>query len=113
MMTGKRPTDPMFDQGLNLHNFAQRSLPDHVMEILDPILIVNNIQELEPEVADTNLQGSRKERYGNVTEECLISLVKIGVACSMELAQDRMDICKVMLELQSLRRILQETLTGA
>ncbi|GKV42860.1 hypothetical protein SLEP1_g50222 [Rubroshorea leprosula] len=28
MMTGKRPTDSLFEGGLNLHNYAKTALPD-------------------------------------------------------------------------------------
>nr|GEU32879.1 receptor kinase-like protein Xa21 [Tanacetum cinerariifolium] len=39
MMTGKRPTDPMFQEGLNLHSYVQMAFPDHVMEIVEPTLL--------------------------------------------------------------------------
>ncbi|GMP23344.1 hypothetical protein CsSME_00000976 [Camellia sinensis var. sinensis] len=29
---GKRPTDSIFEEGLNLHTFSRMALPDHVME---------------------------------------------------------------------------------
>ncbi|GMP23345.1 hypothetical protein CsSME_00000976 [Camellia sinensis var. sinensis] len=32
MTTGKRPTDSIFEEGLNLHTFSRMALPDHVME---------------------------------------------------------------------------------
>ena len=35
MFTRKRPTDDMFKDGLNLHNFVKTALPD----ILDPNLL--------------------------------------------------------------------------
>ncbi|KAA8539435.1 hypothetical protein F0562_026127 [Nyssa sinensis] len=118
MMTGKKPTDPMFEDGmehhsfarmalpgifllevltgkrpklnddvLDLHNFARKALPDSVIEIVDPILL--------------------KEIKEESTVKCLISLVKIGVACSMESPQDRMKIKKVIRELNLINDILQ------
>ena len=39
MFTGKRPTDSMFKDELNLHNFASTALPDRISEIVDPILL--------------------------------------------------------------------------
>jgi hypothetical protein len=38
MITGKRPTDDMFKDGLNLHSYVRMSLPDFVGEVADPIL---------------------------------------------------------------------------
>lgn len=40
MFTGKRPTDNMFVDGLNLHNFVKEALPQGVKEIADPRLFL-------------------------------------------------------------------------
>ncbi|KAM3701952.1 hypothetical protein ACJW31_05G213500 [Castanea mollissima] len=42
MITGKRPTDSMFDGSLNLHNYASIAWPNRVLEIVDPKLLNNN-----------------------------------------------------------------------
>lgn len=81
MMTGKRPTDSMFQEGHNLHHFAQMSLPNKVTDILDNVLLQDN-------------------------EECLISAVKIGVACSLESPKDRMRTSDVFRELNVLKGLL-------
>ncbi|KAH0686056.1 hypothetical protein KY285_016599 [Solanum tuberosum] len=39
MFTGRRPTDEMFKDNFNLHNYANATLPDRVMHITDPILL--------------------------------------------------------------------------
>ncbi|KAF3959574.1 hypothetical protein CMV_015623 [Castanea mollissima] len=77
MITGKRPTNRVFEGGLILHNYASMALPNRVIEISDPKLLNN--------CGDTDR-----------TEECLISMVKIGVSCSMELPQERWDIIKAL-----------------
>ena len=50
MFTGKRPTDDMFKDGLNLHDFVKTALPDQVIDILDP----NLLWEREDEMAWMN-----------------------------------------------------------
>ncbi|GAU16445.1 hypothetical protein TSUD_117940 [Trifolium subterraneum] len=35
MLTGRRPTDEMFQDGQNMHNFVAASFPDNLMQILD------------------------------------------------------------------------------
>nr|GFB83034.1 protein kinase-like domain-containing protein [Tanacetum cinerariifolium] len=35
VMTGKKPTDGMFNEGLSLHKFAYMALPDHVIDVID------------------------------------------------------------------------------
>ena len=78
MIIGKRPTNSMFSEGLNLHKYASMALPNRVMEIMDP-KILNN---------DDEVIGNNKCSTTNRTEECLISIVKVGVACSMMLPQE-------------------------
>ncbi|KAK9192473.1 hypothetical protein WN944_003165 [Citrus x changshan-huyou] len=105
MVTTKKPTDVMFEGGLNLHNFARMALPDHVMDIVDPMLL-NDDKVL---VGTDNHR--RSQTRTNSTLECLISMVRIGVACSMESPQDRMNITNVVHELQSVKNILLEPKT--
>ncbi|GJU41040.1 kinase-like domain-containing protein, partial [Tanacetum coccineum] len=68
VMTGKRPTDDMFNDGLSLHKFAHMALPDHVIDVIDGDASV--------------LQG--KEANANKVEECLATTIKIGVSCSVD-----------------------------
>ncbi|XP_028102997.1 receptor kinase-like protein Xa21 [Camellia sinensis] len=61
IVTGKRPTDSMFEEGLNLHSFARMALPDHVMEIADPVLQENDKEEEGAIAADTAVAASTWE----------------------------------------------------
>ncbi|XP_020409141.1 putative receptor-like protein kinase At3g47110 [Prunus persica] len=93
MFTGKRPTDLMFSEGLNLHNFVKVPFPEGVTEIADPLL----------------LQGDHTRRRTNDTQKklkCLCLIFQIGIACSVESPRDRKDISHVASELQSFRDIL-------
>ncbi|KAM3701951.1 hypothetical protein ACB098_05G212600 [Castanea mollissima] len=96
LITGKRPTDSMFDGGLNLHNYASIAWPNRVLEITDPKLLNNNDEVI----------GNHNCTPTNRTNECLISMVKLGLACSMELPQERWDISKAISELQLARDLL-------
>ncbi|GJR38754.1 kinase-like domain-containing protein [Tanacetum coccineum] len=40
VMTGKKPTDGMFNEGLSLHKFAYMALPDHAVDVIDNDAIV-------------------------------------------------------------------------
>lgn len=91
MITGKRPTENMFEEGHNLHNFARTALPDRVMEIADPVLLDNE----EEETRATTIQVNNRCKI----VECLISMVNIGVACSTESPQGRMSISNILHEL--------------
>ncbi|KAH9670361.1 putative LRR receptor-like serine/threonine-protein kinase [Citrus sinensis] len=100
MVTTKKPTDVMFEGDLNLHRFARMALPDHVVDIVDPILL--NDGEI---LAGTDNHRQRQTRI-NSRLACVNSMVRIGVACSMESPQDRMNITNVVHELQSVKNIL-------
>lgn len=107
MITERSPIDPLFDNGLSLHTYASKALPDHVMEIVKPKLLSNRREEVLPTASNIKRSGE-ESRKGNQMKDILISMIKIGVACSMESPQDRMDLTDVIRELYSVRRVLEE-----
>ncbi|KAK2373445.1 putative LRR receptor serine/threonine-protein kinase [Trifolium repens] len=96
MLTGRRPTDEVFDDGQNLHNFVAISFPDNLMKILDPHLVSRDV-----EVA---IQDVNRENLIPTIEECLVSLFRIGIICSMESPKERMNIADVTGELSKIRK---------
>ncbi|KAH6798220.1 hypothetical protein C2S52_022774 [Perilla frutescens var. hirtella] len=92
MFTGRRPTDSAFVDGLDLHNTVSAALPERVDEVLDPMIV----QECKS-VAESEADQER---------ECLISIMRIGVACSMQSPKDRMEIADVVKELELIKDIL-------
>lgn len=99
MFTGKRPTDSMFTDNNSLHNFVKTALPDQVSEIIDPLLKIE-IQKL----AESSRNGPSSSR--DKIEGCLISILQIGVLCSVELPSERMVMAEVLSELNKIRKIL-------
>ena len=83
MLTGKRPTDEMFTNGLNLHKFVEQAFPQKIREVLDPCII------LSPDGADVfnNLDHANNATAG--VEACILHLAKLGLTCSMEAPNDR------------------------
>ncbi|PRQ32184.1 putative protein kinase RLK-Pelle-LRR-XII-1 family [Rosa chinensis] len=99
MFTGKRPTDPMFNDGLNLHNFVKMALPEHVEEITDSLL----------EGGITTIDEARNQPIASPPqkiEECLTLIFGIGIACSAESPTNRKDISDVVSELHTIRNNL-------
>ncbi|KAL8141022.1 hypothetical protein V2J09_007043 [Rumex salicifolius] len=88
MFTGKRPTHEMFREGLSLHLYAKRALEaGTVAEILD---------HLETDEQEATLNPWRSAR----AMARLVSVVEIGVACSLESPAERMDINMVTAQLR-------------
>ncbi|KAI3809453.1 hypothetical protein L1987_25428 [Smallanthus sonchifolius] len=96
MMTGKSPTDNIFNEGFSLHKFASMIMPDNVTDVS----ILNIYQE-------DGIPVQNNEANVKKIEECLASTIKIGVACTVYYPPERMDIKKVMHELQHTLDTLQ------
>ncbi|WMV08453.1 hypothetical protein MTR67_001838 [Solanum verrucosum] len=101
MFTGKRPTDSMFKNGWTLHSFAKTALLD---EIVDPMLLPSNSRERH-EAEEEGVLINQDDTSIKQAQECLVSIIQIGVACSAESPRERMDIGDVVKELQLIRDI--------
>ncbi|KAL4297963.1 hypothetical protein GQ457_12G004400 [Hibiscus cannabinus] len=95
MITGKRPTDDLFDEGISLHSLCKMALPERVKEILDFRLL--------EQIKDQN-----KKRRGQNMLDCLVSFTNVGVACSVEVPVERMKIEDVVTELHAIKARLPE-----
>ncbi|CAM8883440.1 unnamed protein product [Rhodiola kirilowii] len=87
LITGKRPTDDMFNNGMSLRSFCERAISSdhiHVEDVIDQHL-VNELHE----AAGTQRNSEQiKLEYNTV----MISFLGIGISCSAESSRDRMDI---------------------
>ncbi|XP_030473898.2 probable LRR receptor-like serine/threonine-protein kinase At3g47570 [Syzygium oleosum] len=109
MFTGKRPTNDMFENGLNLHRFANTALIDRLENVIDPILL-QEYQESEKRRTVTP-DGKNKSWFSAL--ECLVSIIEIGVTCSSESPRERMDIGDAVTKLQGIRKKLPEFIVTA
>ncbi|KAF7851610.1 hypothetical protein BT93_L3493 [Corymbia citriodora subsp. variegata] len=98
MFTGLRPTNDIFRENLNLHNYVTEALPQRAMEIIDPVL-------LHEGESHNSSQDSLHER-NHIFQECLEVIYRIGLACSAEEPRRRMSMDKVATQLHSIRKQL-------
>ncbi|CAM8982963.1 unnamed protein product [Rhodiola kirilowii] len=98
LITGKRPTDDMFNNGMSLRSFCERAISSDevdVEEFVDQHL-VNELQE----AAQTQRNSEQvKLEYQTI----LVSFVEIGISCSTESSKDRMDIQSAVRCLERIR----------
>jgi serine/threonine protein kinase len=47
MFTGKRPTNKMFKDSFNLHNFVKMALTEKLVQDVDPNLLMREVEDLE------------------------------------------------------------------
>ena len=120
MFTGRRPTDDMFKDGLNLHKFVKMALPKRLIEIVNPMLLPREVEEMGVATVAT-MAAEEEDEKGNEIEveansiqdfrhidadlqKCLLSTLNIGIICSMESPNERMSMEEVIKELQLIKK---------
>lgn len=96
MLTGRRPTNEIFENGQNLHSFVENSFPDHLLQILDPSFVQKH--------EEATIEQENNQLLTPNVEKCLVSLFKIGLACSRESPKERMSMVDVTRELSKIRK---------
>ncbi|KAM0023117.1 putative protein kinase RLK-Pelle-LRR-XII-1 family [Helianthus debilis subsp. tardiflorus] len=98
MITCKKPTDAMFGTELSLHKHAKKAIDDDgALGIIDPVLLKD-----DEKIGVITNKEETTDGYLN-HERCLHLLLEIGVSCSMESPQYRMDTASVIQELQLIK----------
>jgi serine/threonine protein kinase len=93
MLTGKRPTDEAFSDGLTLHKYVNASLSE-TERILRPSLM--------PKFGDQPTDPKPKiDEYKPTTvmDICALQLLKLGLLCSAESPKDRPSMHEVYSEI--------------
>ena len=79
----------MFRDSLGLHKFTEDALPDKALEIVDSTIW------LHEEPMDTTTRSS--------VQECLISVLRLGLSCSQQQPRERPSIRDVAVEMHAIR----------
>jgi len=90
MLTGKRPTNNNFSEGLSLHEFCKMKIPEGILEIVDSQLLLPFAKD------ETGI-------VENKIKKCLVMIAAIGVACSEEFPAHRMLIKDVIAKLNEIK----------
>ena len=75
MITGKKPTDDIFKDGMNLHNFVEEVLPQNLGSIVEPNLTMYD--------EGGEMLSTVKQKW------CVEQLAKLGLNCSKTAPKDR------------------------
>jgi LRR receptor-like serine/threonine-protein kinase FLS2 len=91
MITRKKPTDNMFEGELTMRRWINALLPDRIMEVVDDGLL-------------------RTENGRDVTimQSVFSSIMKLGLRCSEELPNERVDMKDVLSKLKKIQLTLVE-----
>ena len=117
MFLGKRPTDEMFKDNLNLNNFVKIALPKRLVQIVDPTLVPREVKETPATVVarEDNIENDNEIEANEETQvlcqveanvyKCLVSVLEIGLACSVESPKERMNMEEVTKELHLIKSV--------
>ncbi|PKU72333.1 receptor kinase-like protein Xa21 [Dendrobium catenatum] len=89
MLIGKRPTDDIFKDGLNIHNYVKMAFPHRINNIIDLKMFTE-----EQRHTISNFQSINK---------CLISLAEVALSCSASLPEERPSMRDVAMKLHAIR----------
>ena len=118
MFTGRRPTDEMFKDDFDLHNFVKMALPQRLVEIVDSSLLpkeattvrreegrnyIKSIRGTEIEAEEGNINFENPNNISPHLLKCLVSILEIGLACSEESPNERMSMEDVHSKLQRIK----------
>ncbi|CAM0910206.1 unnamed protein product [Alopecurus aequalis] len=103
MLTGKRPTDEMFKDGLSLHKFVEKSFPEKICEILDPRIVPCHGNQDE---AGSTLDQENHQTAGTIS--CIIELAKLGLLCAARPPKDRPEMQDVYIIAKGIKEAFSE-----
>nr|GMD80249.1 probable LRR receptor-like serine/threonine-protein kinase At3g47570 [Ipomoea batatas] len=98
MLIGRRPTDELFKDGLNLHSYAKAGLAERGVEIADPKILQERVEQIQ--IRNKGKSCKENDKF----DVCLVCMIKVGVASSVEFPADRMNISDVVGELNKARK---------
>jgi serine/threonine protein kinase len=99
MFTGKRPTNDMFKDGLSIQKFTAIALPKRVMDIVDSSM------PFEEDVDDDETNNEQFDPHfnaGSRVEDCLVSVLQIGLLCSATSPHERLPANDVVNKLKAI-----------
>lgn len=92
LLTGKRPTDPLFCNGLSIVSFVERNYPDVIDHIIDTYLR-KDLKELAPAMLD-----EEKAAY-----QLLLDMLGVALSCTRQNPSERMNMREAATKLQVIK----------
>eukprot|EP00257_Ricinus_communis_P019935 XP_015579059.1 putative receptor-like protein kinase At3g47110 isoform X2 [Ricinus communis] len=117
LFIAKKPTNEMFQEGLNLNNFATKVNENHVTEIADPRLFRND-EHFSSESTSTssyltdgdssrNSNGSSSRRISvGKGEEFIAAVIRVGLSCAADSVNDRLTMRESLSKLQKIKKAI-------
>uniref|UniRef100_A0A0A8YZJ1 Protein kinase domain-containing protein n=1 Tax=Arundo donax TaxID=35708 RepID=A0A0A8YZJ1_ARUDO len=96
LMTGKRPTDPVFNDGLDIVKFVDSNFPHQIFQAIDTRL-TEECRDFDPEKMTT----------GNAVYQCLVSLLQVALSCTHQLPSERVNMKQIANKMHDIKSSYQ------
>jgi len=105
IFTGKRPTNEMFEGGMGIQQFTALALPNHAINIIDPSLLYYQEFDGKDDDYSEEIALRREKEPGDLStmENCLVSVLQIGVSCSSTSPTERIPMTLVVNKLHAIK----------
>ena len=123
MFIGMMPTNDMFKDGLNLHNFVKIALPKRLAQVVDPMLLPRGAVEMGATtstmmaIEEDEKKMAMKLKYMKLItlwtsswhidtnmQKCILLMLNIGILCSSESPKERISMEEVIKELALIKK---------
>ncbi|TVU40150.1 hypothetical protein EJB05_13600, partial [Eragrostis curvula] len=99
--TGKRPTDPMFAEGLSLRQWVFEAFPARLLEVVDDKLLQHEATRLcFNQQFDTSLESS----LSCTRDHLFVSIFELGLICSSESPEQRISVKDIVAKLEDIKK---------
>lgn len=82
MMTGRRPTDPIFKDGFSIVNFVGSNFPHEIFNVVDTHLIEECKDFPQAKKASSDLS----------VHHCLVSVLQLALSCTNQIPSERINM---------------------
>ncbi|WVZ50105.1 hypothetical protein U9M48_001392 [Paspalum notatum var. saurae] len=101
VITGKRPTDPMFIGGLTLRLWVSQAYPENLIDVADERLLQDEQMRL---CFDNRGSTSLASSLTSMDSNFLVSVFELGLMCSSESPEQRMAMTEVVARLNDIKK---------
>jgi serine/threonine protein kinase len=101
MITGRRPTDPMFNDGLDIISFVESNTPHQMHQVVDA-----NLKEECKDQAQGNTQ------YESPVYQCLAGLLQVALSSTHPLPSQRLNMKEIASRMQAIKSSYLGSKTG-
>ncbi|WVZ19517.1 hypothetical protein V8G54_006839 [Vigna mungo] len=104
MFTGKRPTDEMFKEGLNLNKFVSSMDENEVVKVADRRLIEDYEYSTQSSNSDDRSSGfDSNTHWLHKAEECIAHVLRVGLSCATDQPKKRWSMREASSKLQAIK----------